>query len=93
MMKTRNRKRKRYPRFLQLTNGQIANHDPDMLRLNEQMHMRGLQNSKVAKDSGIATSTIRNWRKLKTRYPQHVTMQSVAFALGYRYILSRDKKD
>lgn len=90
---TKTRKHKHYPKFLQLSNGQIANHDPDMLRLNEQLHMQSLSTNAVAQKAGISPGTLRNWRKLKTRYPQHATMQSVAIALGYRYTLQRNKKD
>lgn len=47
---------------------------------------------KVCEDSGVAVSTIRNWRDQKTRRPKFATMQATAMALGMHYVLSDIKK-
>lgn len=82
---------KRYPRFLELSNGQIATHDPDMLRLIDALHHEPRSITELAALAGISPSTIRSWRRLKTCRPQHVTLISLALAMGYTLTLSRKK--
>lgn len=86
------RRWKSYPRFLQLTNGQLATHDPHMLILNSTMSTLNLKTSRVAADAGVSPSTISKWRHMQVRRPSHVTLMSVAIALGYDISLKRYTK-
>lgn len=85
-------KAKAYPRFLQLTNGQLATHDPHMLILNSTMHILNLKTSQVAASAGVAPSTISKWRHMQVKRPSHATLMSVAIALGYDISLKRYTK-
>lgn len=45
----------------------------------------------LARRSGVSVSTIRNWRKGKTRTPYHITMRFVLQAAGYTFDIVKRK--
>lgn len=82
---------KRYPLFLQLSNNQLATHDPHMLILTDYITFQNVNVVDLAHTAGISPTTIRAWRRLKVKRPAHCTLMSVALALGYNITLQRKR--
>lgn len=45
----------------------------------------------IQRKSGVSSTTIRNWRKGKTRHPQNITLTFALRAAGYKRIIVPDK--
>lgn len=43
----------------------------------------GISYRKIERDSGVTSTTLRNWFHGKTRRPQHATVMAVVRAIGY----------
>lgn len=58
-------------------------YDPVIEQVLELLDGSSMKFSQASDVSGVATSTIRNWSKGKTRRPQNTTIEAVGRAAGY----------
>src|SRR5262245_43257195 len=58
-------------------------HDPALDGMRTAWQDSGLSLKKISEITGISTSTLYNWNKLKTRRPQFASVMSFYRALGY----------
>lgn len=65
--------------------------DPDLSFLIRILHTLDPDTSSLSRHSGVSPTTIRNWRKGKTRRPQHVTLKAVALALGWKMTFTKGR--
>lgn len=57
--------------------------DPAIEQVLEILENSEMKFSEASETSGVATSTIRNWSKGKTRRPQNTTIEAVGRAAGF----------
>lgn len=62
--------------------------DPDLDLIVRSIHTLAPDIKELSALSGVSRSTIRNWRKRKTKRPQHITLKAVALALGWKMTLT-----
>jgi hypothetical protein len=51
----------------------------------------GVKPSAVSRESGVASSTLGNWRKRKTKRPQFATLNATLMALGKELVIANRK--
>lgn len=66
--------------------------DTLMLQIVEELKNNALSVWEKADKTGLSEHTIRNWENKKTRFPQAVSLQMAAAALGGRIAFVKDKK-
>lgn len=66
--------------------------DSDLVFLVNAMKTLDPNLKELASHSGVSISTIRKWRKLTVRRPQHCTLKAVALALGWKMTFTPLKK-
>lgn len=57
-------------------------HDPVIAQVETLVHHSGMTLNEAADKSGVARSTLRNWRNRKTKRPYYSTVKAVSVALG-----------
>jgi transcriptional regulator with XRE-family HTH domain len=64
----------------------FKDHDPALDAIDRMRELAGLESfhdvGRISADSGVSTSTLRNWHSRKTKRPQHASIMAVARALG-----------
>ena len=63
--------------------------DPAIDLLRTAIADTGVSYARIERDSGVTTTTLRNWFHGKTRRPQHATVMAVARAIGYDFVLTK----
>lgn len=67
-------------------------HDPDMDAVMDAIDRSGIAYTAVANLTGVSRTTIVNWKKRRTRRPQHVTMAFALRALGGKFVIEINKR-
>lgn len=71
--------------------GTAGKYDPAMKLTVEVILNSGKSDSQIARETGISTQTLRNWRKRRTRRPQNITLDFALRSCGYERQLVKIK--
>jgi DNA-binding phage protein len=65
--------------------------DPMVGKVLDACDAAGVKNAVVARESGVASTTLGNWRKRKTKRPQFATLNATLMALGKELTITNRK--
>lgn len=65
--------------------------DPMTGKVLDELEDAGMNFSAASRESGVAPSTLGNWRKKKTKRPQFATFQATLMAIGKELIIANRK--
>ena len=69
----------------------FSGQDPMTGKVLDELEEAGLNLSAAGRESGVAASTLGNWRKKKTKRPQFATLNATLMAVGKELVISNRK--
>ena len=69
----------------------FSGQDPMTSKVLDELEDAGMKLAAASRESGVAASTLGNWRKKKTKRPQFATFQATLMAVGKELIITNRK--